>query len=100
MASGWRLLGGLGAVLFGRCLGTLCLGLLAFVGGCSTIPTSGPIPGDVRSEQVDPESPPYALVRLIHEILNVLAAHLHGICGSARSDRSALGAGDVGAFWA
>src|SRR5215469_3077315 len=75
MAGGWRLLGGLGAVLFGRCLGTLCLGLLAFVGGCSTIPTSGPAPADVRAEQVDPESLPYALVRLTPEILNVLAAH-------------------------
>jgi len=75
MASGWRLLGGLGAVLFGRCLGILCLGLLAFVGGCSTIPTSGPAPRDVRAEQVDPDSLPYALVRLTPEVLNVLAAH-------------------------
>lgn len=75
MFSMWRLLGGLGATLILRYFCTFILGLIPFLGGCSIIPTSGPLPRDVRAGQEDPESLPYALVRLSPEVLNVLAAH-------------------------
>src|SRR5215831_103395 len=39
---------------------------------CSIFPTSGPASSDVRSEKLDPEGLPYALVRITPEVENVL----------------------------
>ncbi|HEY4775376.1 MAG TPA: polysaccharide biosynthesis/export family protein [Xanthobacteraceae bacterium] len=41
--------------------------------GCSTLPTSGPASSDVRRGEPDPESLPYALVKITPEVLGVLA---------------------------
>src|SRR5262249_17514432 len=53
-----------------------CLCLLAVLGGCSIIPMSGPVSGDVRSGAEAPVSLPYALVRLAPPVLGVLSANV------------------------
>jgi polysaccharide biosynthesis/export protein len=41
-------------------------------GGCSTLPTSGPSSSNVRAEQQDPASLPYALVKFTPEVEGIL----------------------------
>ena len=48
----------------------LCLQALA-VGGCEILPASGPANMDIRAAQKDPESLPYALVKIRPEIVDV-----------------------------
>jgi polysaccharide biosynthesis/export protein len=53
----------------------VALAVFFVTGGCSLMPTSGPSPLDVRAGQRDPDSLPYALVRLTPEVERVLGAH-------------------------
>jgi polysaccharide biosynthesis/export protein len=59
-----------------RVTGTVvALAVLFVTSGCSLMPTTGPSPLDVRAGQKDPDSLPYAQVRLTPEVERVLAAH-------------------------
>jgi polysaccharide export outer membrane protein len=59
----------------------VALAVLFVTGGCSLMPTSGPSPGDVRAGQRDPNSLPYALVRLTPEVERVLGAYAPRLSG-------------------
>jgi polysaccharide export outer membrane protein len=68
-------------------------------GGCSTLPTSGPASSHVVAGQLDPESLPYALVRITPEVELILARHSMRI-GQVFMDRRGpsdirFGVGDV-----
>jgi polysaccharide export outer membrane protein len=53
----------------------LVLGAVLAHGGCSTLPTSGPASSYVLAGQIDPESLPYALVRITPEVEKILDRH-------------------------
>jgi polysaccharide biosynthesis/export protein len=59
----------------------LALAVLFVTAGCSLMPTTGPSPLDVRAGQKDPDSLPYALVRLTPAVERVLAAHTSRLAG-------------------
>ena len=74
------------------------MGLL-FFGGCSILPSSGPLSSDVRAGQKDPEGLQYALVRLTPNIVDILARAVPRLA-NAFVDRSPpkdirFGVGDV-----
>ncbi len=54
-------------------LGGLVLGLALAVGGCELMPASGPASWNIRAGQRDPESLPYAFVRITPKVVEVLA---------------------------
>ena len=56
------------------------------LGGCALMPASGPAGEDVRAGQQDPESLPYALVKVTTEVEAVLAANRPRL-GAAFRDR-------------
>jgi len=60
---------------------------LLFTGGCSAFPVVGPESWDVRAGQHDPQSLPYALVRITPQVLDVLANNLPRIA-NVFADRS------------
>ncbi|YCK31462.1 polysaccharide biosynthesis/export family protein [Afipia sp. TerB] len=74
--------------------------LVLALGACSTLPTSGPYGTDVKAEQpVQPESLPYALVRVTPDVVSVLADNT-GRLTNAFPDRAPpreirFGIGDV-----
>jgi polysaccharide biosynthesis/export protein len=49
------------------------LGLAVAAGGCALMPANGPASWNVRAGQRDPQSLPYALVRLTPQVLDILA---------------------------
>ncbi len=49
---------------------------LLFTGGCAAFPVDGPESWDVRAGQHDPQSLPYALVKITPQVLDVLANNL------------------------
>ena len=51
------------------------IGTGATVGGCAWMPSSGPAGDDVRAGQQDPESLPYALVKVTPQVERVLAVN-------------------------
>ncbi|HWO34009.1 MAG TPA: polysaccharide biosynthesis/export family protein [Candidatus Acidoferrum sp.] len=72
---------------------------LLFFGGCSILPSSGPLSSDVRAGQKDPEGLQYALVRLTPNIVDILARAVPRLA-NAFVDRSPpkdirFGVGDV-----
>lgn len=67
--------------LNGRLAGVLAITATIALGGCSSLPTSGPASSYVRAGQSDPESVNYALVRLTADSEKVLARN------STRIDR-------------
>ena len=79
--------------------GVACLSLVAFLGACSIVPTSGPDSKDVRAGQVDADSLPYALVRLNPKVVNVLAQNVPRLSTAFKDRRGPselrFGIGDV-----
>lgn len=78
---------------------SILLTLAGFLGACSIMPTSGPASYDVRAGQQDPESLPYALVKLTPAVAEVLSRSSERI-GATFPDRTPpkeirLGIGDV-----
>lgn len=78
---------------------TATLAATAFHSGCSTMPTSGPASAYVQIGQLDPESLPYALVRVTPEVVAVLERNSTRI-GRVFTDRRGpaeirFGVGDV-----
>lgn len=69
------------------------------LGACSLIPMSGPTSPDVSAGQRDPESLPYAFVRVTPQVVDILARHTPKL-STAFSDRRGpneirLGIGDI-----
>ncbi|MBN9600196.1 MAG: polysaccharide export protein [Afipia sp.] len=57
-------------------IGNISLALAALCGGCTIMPASGPQSMDVRmSQAAEPESLPYALVKLEPEVVRILAQY-------------------------
>ena len=54
-------------------LGLALLGSLVMAGGCTLLPSNGPANFDVRAGQRDPQSIPYALVKMTAKVTEVLA---------------------------
>jgi polysaccharide export outer membrane protein len=54
----------------------LAIAMLVTACGCALMPASGPAHLDIRSGQRDPDSLPYALVKITPEVTRVLAAHI------------------------
>jgi polysaccharide biosynthesis/export protein len=74
------------------------LAVLAAVGGCGLMPTSGPESWDVRAGQHDPNGLPYALVRVTPQVSSVLAQVAPRLTKFAEQQRPkdiTFGVGDV-----
>jgi polysaccharide export outer membrane protein len=74
------------------------LAVLAAVGGCGLMPTSGPESWDVRAGQHDPQGLPYALVRVTPYVTSVLervAPRLTKFAEQRRPKDITFGVGDV-----
>ncbi|TPQ30235.1 sugar ABC transporter substrate-binding protein [Bradyrhizobium guangdongense] len=78
------------------------MAVVTLMAGCSTsyIPTSGPLSPDIRAGQKDPESLPYALVKLSPETVRIIAESEPKSIASAFQDRRPppeikFGIGDV-----
>jgi polysaccharide biosynthesis/export protein len=56
-------------------LRVVVLGALLVLGACSVVPTSGPAAHDVRTGQPDPESLPYAYVKVTPKVVDILATN-------------------------
>ena len=72
--------------------------LLAAVGGCGLMPTSGPESWDVRAGQHDPNGLPYALVRVTPQVTSVLgqvAPRLTSFAEQQRPKDIVFGVGDI-----
>jgi polysaccharide export outer membrane protein len=69
------------------------------VGGCGLMPVSGPQSWDIVHGQSDPESLPYAYVRLTPREIEILATHFPQIAGSFTDHRGPeairFGVGDI-----
>src|SRR6266404_7263027 len=80
-----------GAILFGsgHSWAKISIALLAFsCAGCSIVPSSGPQSWDVRTSQAgEPESLPYALVKLTPEVVRTLGQYTPRL-STAFADRS------------
>jgi polysaccharide export outer membrane protein len=67
--------------------------------GCAWMPTSGPAEVDIRLGQRDPDSLPYALVKLTPAVEGVISAYAPRLVGYFRSARPAkeikFGTGDI-----
>jgi polysaccharide export outer membrane protein len=78
---------------------SLVAGALVAVAGCGIMPASGPAPADVRAGQKDPESLPYALVRVNAHVEDVLAHNAFRITTEFNDRRGPtelrFGVGDV-----
>jgi polysaccharide export outer membrane protein len=75
-------------------IGTACLG------ACSVVPTNGPASYDIRTERAyQPDSPPYALVRVTPEVEGILAGFSPRISGTFPDRRTPkelrFGVGDI-----
>lgn len=79
-------------------LASAFLALLAAVGGCGLLPTSGPESWDVRAGQHDPQGLPYALVRVtpyVTSILEHVAPRLTQFAEQRRPKNITFGIGDI-----
>jgi polysaccharide export outer membrane protein len=67
--------------------------------GCTILPASGPASGDVRLGQTDPDSLPYAVVKLNPGVISILARHAPQLSVAFRDRRPPkeirFGIGDV-----
>jgi polysaccharide export outer membrane protein len=59
----------------------LLLAAAGWLGACHYMPTNGPASSDVRAGQKDPESLPYAMVKITPEVENVLASFAPRLAG-------------------
>src|ERR1700751_510151 len=71
-----------------RLLAAVLMLAAVLAGGCSIVPANGPSQRDVRGGQRDPDSLPYALVKLTPEVTQVLAAHVPTLAGFFPSDEA------------
>ena len=74
------------------------LAVLAAVGGCGLLPTSGPESWDIRAGQHDPQGLPFALVRVTPSVTSVLehvAPRLIKFAEQRRPKDITFGVGDV-----
>ena len=82
-----------------RALAPCALATFLVMAGCSFLPAPGPHSWDIRSGQQDPESLPYALVRITPKVMKVLA-HANPRLATTFTDRRPpkeirFGVGDV-----
>jgi polysaccharide biosynthesis/export protein len=80
--------GALTHVLQYRLLAAVLMLAAVLAGGCSIVPANGPSQRDVRGGQRDPDSLPYALVKLTPEVTRVSAAHVPTLAGFFPSDEA------------
>ena len=59
----------------------LIVGFSCSIAGCSYMPTNGPASSDVRAGQKDPESLPYAVVKVTPQTENILASAAPRLAG-------------------
>jgi polysaccharide export outer membrane protein len=67
------------------------LGAGGFLGGCALMPVAGPAGGDVQAGQTDPQSLPYALVKVTPEVEGVLASNAPRLGAMFRDSRPPRG---------